>query len=130
MRKLIDITSVLCGIAAIISLIMGIRVITGHGYFVGLALFSMAKSGTIFGFIGNLLGIAVMTLGFGIMGYCGLTSSHSSSSRKSAFIWGLVMSGICLLSLFCSIFARTFSIGDVFFIALPLVYTFGIFKSA
>lgn len=129
MRKLIDITSVFCGIVALITLILGIRVITGHGYFVGLALFSMARQGTMFGFIGNILGIAVTCLGFGAMAFYGITSNRSSS-RKNAFIWGLVMSAICLLSFFCSIFARTFNIGDIFFLVLPLLYTFGIFKSA
>ena len=130
MRKLIDITSLLCGIVAIVSLIFGIRVITGHGYFIGLALFSMTRQGTIFGFLGNILGIAVTCGGFGAMGFYGLTSSRSSSSRKNAFIWGLVMSAICLISLICSIFAGSFNFGDIFFLALPLLYTYGIFKSA
>lgn len=130
MRKLIDITSLLCGIAAIVSLIFGIRVLTGHGYFIGLALFSMTRHGTIFGFIGNILGIAVTCGGFGAMGFYGLTSSRSSSSRKNAFIWGLVMSAICLISLICSIFAGSFNFGDIIFLALPLLYTYGIFKSA
>ena len=130
MRKLIDITSVLCAIIAIVSLIVGVRVLTGHGYFMGLAIFSMAKQGTMLGFIGNILGIAVTCGGFGAMGFYGLTSYRSSSSRKNAFIWGLVMSAICLLSLVCSIFARSFNFGDILLLALPLLYTFGIFKSA
>lgn len=130
MRKLIDITSLLCGIAAIVSLIFGIRVLTGHGYFIGLALFSMTRQGIVFGFIGNILGIAVTCGGFGAMGFYGLTSSRSSSSRKNAFIWGLVMSAICLISLICSIFAGSFNFGDIIFLALPLLYTYGIFKSA
>lgn len=130
MRKLIDVTSVLCGIVAVVSLIMGVRVLTGHGYFVGLAIFSMARQGTMMGYIGNILGIAVTCGGFGAMGIYGLTSYRSSSSRKNAFIWGLIMSAICLLSLVCSIFARTFNFGDIVILALPLLYTFGIFKSA
>ncbi|MCI7766633.1 MAG: hypothetical protein MSJ26_01435 [Oscillospiraceae bacterium] len=129
MKKLIDITSVFSGIVAIITLILGIRVLTGHGYFVGLALFSMARQGIMFGFIGNLLGIAVTCMGFGAMAFYGITSDRSSS-RKNAFIWGLVMSAICLISFFCSIFAHIFNIGDIFFLVLPLIYTFGIFKSA
>ncbi len=130
MRKLIDITSVLCAIVAVVSLIMGIRVLTGHGYFVGLAIFSMARQGTMLGFIGNLLGIAVTCGGFGAMGFYGFTSYRSASYRKYAFIWGLVMSAICLLSLVCSIFARSFNFGDIILLALPLLYTYGIFKSA
>ena len=130
MRKLIDITSLLCGIVAIVSLIFGIRVLTGHGYFIGLALISMTRQGTVFGFIGNIIGIAVTCGGFGAMGFYGLTSPRSVSSRKKAFIWGLVMSAVCLVSLVCSIFAGSFSFGDIVFIALPLIYTYGIFKSA
>lgn len=130
MRKLIDITSVLCGIIALVSLVMGIRVLTGHGYFMGLAIFSMARRGTMLGFIGNILGIAVTCGGFGAMGFYGFTSYRSASSRKNAFIWGLVMSAICLLSLVCSFFARSFNFGDIIILALPLLYTYGIFKSA
>lgn len=130
MRKLIDITSLLCGLTAIVSLIFGIRVLTGHGYFIGLALFSMTRQGTVFGFIGNIIGIAVTCGGFGAMGFYGLTSSRSASSRKNAFIWGLVMSAVCLVSLVCSIFAGSFNFGDIIFLALPLIYTYGIFKSA
>lgn len=130
MRKLIDITSVLCGIIALVSLVMGIRVLTGHGYFMGLAIFSMTRRGTMLGFIGNILGIAVTCGGFGAMGFYGFTSYRSASSRKNAFIWGLVMSAICLLSLVCSFFARSFNFGDIIILALPLLYTYGIFKSA
>lgn len=130
MRKLIDITSLLCGIVAIVSLIFGIRVLTGHGYFIGLALFSMTRQGTVFGFIGNIIGIAVTCGGFGAMGFYGFTSPRSVSSRKKAFIWGLVMSAVCLVSIVCSIFAGSFNFGDIIFLALPLIYTYGIFKSA
>lgn len=130
MRKLIDINSALCGLVAVVSLIMGIRVITGHGYFMGLAIFSMVRQGTVMGFLGNIIGIAVTCGGFGAMCYYGFTSYRSSSSRKNAFIWGLVMSAICLLSFVCSIFSRTFNFGDLIFLALPLLYTFGIFKTA
>lgn len=129
MRKLIDITSLLCGLVAIASLIMGVRVLTGHGYFMGLAIFSMVRRGTVMGYLGNIIGIAVTCGGFGAMSFYGLTSNRSSS-RKNAFIWGLIMSAICLVSFACSIFARTFNFGDVVLLALPLLYTFGIFKSA
>ena len=130
MRKLIDITSVLCGLVALVSLIMGVRVLTGHGYFMGLAIFSMVRRGTMMGYLGNIIGVAVTCGGFGAMGFYGLTSYRSSSSRKNAFIWGLIMSAICLVSFACSIFARTFNFGDLVLLALPLLYTFGIFKSA
>ncbi|MGN0636875.1 MAG: hypothetical protein ACI4J0_00755 [Huintestinicola sp.] len=130
MRKLIDITSVLCGIIAIASLILGIRVLTGHGYYMGLAIFSMVRQGTMLGFIGNIIGIAITCGGFGAMGFYGFTSYRSSSSRKNAFIWGLIMSAICLVSLFCSIFAHRFNFGDILILAVPLLYTYGIFKSA
>lgn len=130
MRKLIDITSILCGITALVSLILGIRVLTGHGYFIGLALFSMVRRGTVFGFIGNIVGIAITCGGFGAMSFYGFTSDRSASCRKNAFVWGLVMSLICFVSLICSIFAGSFNFDDIIFLALPLIYTFGIFKSA
>lgn len=130
MKRLINITSVLCAIAAAVSLIIGIRALMGHGIFLGLAFFAMAESGTFFGFIGNILGIAIVCGGFGAMGYYGITADRNPQNRKRAFIFGLIMSGICLLSLICGIFSGHFNIGDFFLLALPLIYTYGILKSA
>lgn len=110
------------------SLIMGIRVLTGHGFFVGLRIFSMAEQGTFIGFIGNLLGIAVSCLGFGALAVCGL--GLVKNSQKNGFVYGLVMTGICLISMLAAIFSGSFSIGDLFIFALPAVYTYAVLKSA
>lgn len=82
MKRVINICSALCGITAILSLVMGIRVLTGHGFLVGLRIFSMAESGTFIGFLGNLLGIAVSCIGFGLLAWYGF--GKSQSAKKSA----------------------------------------------
>lgn len=128
MKKVISICSVLCGITALLSLVMGIRVLTGGNFFIGLRIFSMAESGTFIGFIGNLLGIAVSCLGFGILAVCGFKGSQDA--KRKGFIYGLIMTGICLISMIAAIIGRSFTIGDLFIAALPAVYTFAVLKSA
>jgi len=130
MKETVKVTAVLCGIAALISIITGIRVLTGHGFFIGLALFSMAKQGTALGFMGNLMGMAVTAIGFGSMAFFGLTGIGNTGKSRKAFIWGLVMTSLCLLSVICSIFAKSFNFGDIIILILPAVYTYAVLKSA
>lgn len=129
MKKVINICSVLCGITALLSLIMGIRVLAAGGsFFIGLRIFSMAENGTFIGFIGNLLGMAVAVLGFGALAVYGF--GNSQSAKKNSFIYGLIMTGICLISMIAAIIGRCFSIGDLFIVVLPAVYTYSVLKSA
>ncbi|MDE6747058.1 MAG: hypothetical protein K2J72_10575 [Oscillospiraceae bacterium] len=128
MKKVINACSVLCGVTALLSLVMGIRVITGGNFFIGLRIFSMAENGTFIGFIGNLLGVAVSCLGFGVLAVCGFGSSQNA--KRSGFIYGLIMTGICIISMIAAIIGRSFTIGDLFIAALPAVYTFAVLKSA
>lgn len=128
MKKVINICSVLCGITAVLSLIMGIRVLTGGNFLIGLRIFNMAESGTFISFLGNLLGAAVSCLGFGALALYGFGSSHSA--KRNGFIYGLIMTAICLISMIAAIIGRSFTIGDIFIAALPAVYTFAVLKSA
>lgn len=128
MKETVKVTSVLCGVAALISLITGIRVLTGKGFFLGIALFSMARQGTAMGFTGNLIGMALTAIGFGSMAFFGLTAKGSSAKLKKAFIWGLVMTALCLLNLIFNI--GSFNIGYLILLALPAAYTLAVLKSA
>ena len=128
MKKTLSVCSVLCGIIAALSLIFGIRALTGHNFFIGLRLFNLAANGSFFGFIGNVLSIAVTCLGFGALAYCGF--SKEKSARKQGFIYGLILTGICLLSLIVSIFTGHFTLGDLFITAVPAVYILALLKTA
>lgn len=128
MKKVINICSVLCGIIAVLSLIMGIRVLTGGKFLFGLHIFYMAQRGTFFGFLGNLLGVAITCLGFGVLALYGFSNSHNA--KRNGFIYGLIMTVICLVSMVASIISRNFTIGDLFIAALPAIYTFAVLKSA
>ena len=131
-RKIVIFCSVLCGITAVLSLVRGIRVLvigTGNNnYFVALRVFGMAQSGTIGGFIGNLLSVAVSCVGFGALAFYGLIGSQNA--KKNAFFFGLIMTGVCLISVIVSIFSKTFTIGDLYMLALPAAYTIAVLKSA
>lgn len=128
MKKVINVCSVLCGITAVLSLILGIRVLTGGSFLFGLHIFYMAERGTFFGFLGNLLGIAITCLGFGALALYGFGSSQNA--KRNSFIYGLIMTAICLISVIAAIIGRSFTIGDLFIAALPAVYTFAVLKSA
>ena len=128
MKKVIYSCAVLSGVAALLSLVMGIRVLTGHSYFIGLRIFNMAASGSISGFIGNLLGIAVTCLGFGALAVCGFGSSQKA--KRDGFMYGIAMTVVCLVSMIAAIVSKSFTMGDLFLTALPAVYTFAMLKSA
>ena len=127
MRKAIDTCSFLCGAVSLLTLIFGIKALTGKSYFIGLSLFNMAAKGTFFGFVGNLLGIVITCAGFGAMAFCGF--KYSSSSKRKGFIYGAAMTVICLLSAIASIISRSFGMGDIMMLILPAAYTFLMFKS-
>ena len=128
MKKVIYSCSVLCGAVALLSLVMGVRVLTGKSRFVTLRIFSMAASGSITGFIGNLLGIAVTCLGFGMLAVCGFRSSQKA--KKEAFMYGIAMTAVCLVSMIAAIVSKSFTVGDLFITALPAIYSFAVLKSA
>lgn len=129
MKKTVSVCSVLCGIVALATLILGIRAIfTNNSFYVGLSLFHFAAQSKFMGFIGNVLGIAVTCLGFGALAYCGF--SGTQSSKKNGFIYGLIMTGVCVISMIASIAGKSFTMGDLFITLLPAVYTFATLKSA
>lgn len=130
MKSALKISSVLCGIVAIVALVLGIRVLFGHSYGTSFILFSMVRRGTVMGFLGNLIAIAFTVFGFGVMCYSGLTFENGKSSKRLAFIYGCIMTILCLISMICAVSGRSFNFGDIILLLLPAVYTFSVFRSA
>lgn len=132
MKKTLQICSGISLFAALLLLVMGLVTTfnSRSSYFFGIAIFNMMRRGTFMGFIGNIISVGLAVLGFGAMGFYGFRFVSDSSKSKEAFLWGLVMLGVCAISLVMSIFARTFTIGDIVLLALPAVYTFAVFKTA
>ena len=128
MKRVIYTCSVLSGVTALLTLVMGIRVLTGHSFIIGIRIFNMASSGTFNGFIGNLLGIAVTCLGFGALAVYGFGTSQKA--KQNSFGYGIAMTVICLVSMIAAIIGKSFTMGDFFLAALPAVYTFAVLKSA
>lgn len=128
MKRVINICSVLCGIVAVSSLVMGISVLFGKSFGFDFRIFGIIERGTFFGFIGNIVGTAVTCIGFGLLALYGF--GKSQSAKKNGFIYGLVMTGICLVSMIAAIIGGGFTLGNLFIFALPAVYTFAVLKSA
>lgn len=130
MKKTIRICSFLCAVMALMTLAMGIAAITGHSFFIGIRLFSLAANGGLTGFLGNLLGVAITFFGFGALALYGFNADKDASARKNAFIYGCIMTVICIISTIFALVTRKFTMGDLMAAALPAIYTFAVFKSA
>lgn len=128
MKKVIYFCSVLCGIVAVASLIMGISVLFGKSFFFDTRVFGIVEHGTFFGFIGNIVGTAISFIGFGLLAWYGF--GKSQSAKRNGFIYGLVMTGVCLISMIAAIVGGGFTLGNLFIFVLPAVYTFAVLKSA
>lgn len=128
MKRVINICSVLCGIVSAASLIMGISVLFGKSFIFDFRIFGIVERGTFFGFIGNIVGTAISFIGFGLLAWYGF--GKSQSAKRNGFIYGLVMTGICLVSMIAAIVGGGFTLGNLFIFALPAVYTFAVLKSA
>ncbi len=126
MKKVLQISSILCGILALSAIWLGVRSLFGHGSFVSWALFSMTKSGTAFGMLGNIIGIAFTAIGFGAMCFYGLFKKDG----RNAFIWGIVMTVLSVLSLIMSIVGGSFNFGDILLLILAGAYTYSTIKLA
>lgn len=126
-KKSVEFTSVISLLVAALMIFFGIKAITGHSVFIGLAVFSMAKSGTMMAFVGNLMGIFVAGGGFGIMGLSGIAGGEKG--RRTGLISGFLISIICIISLICSICSHNFSLGDILITALPIIYSLGVINS-
>lgn len=130
MKKITQIISVVSLLIAVIALILNFQVLFGKGYFVRFAIFSTIRSGDMLGFIGNLIGLIVTALAFASMGWFGimLTIMNKEKARKPAFISGICVTALALVSLFFS-FGHGFNVGDVFVLLFPAVYTFFVVQS-
>lgn len=132
MKKALQICSGISLFAALALLVMGLFTTFNSrtSAFLGLAIFNMMRRGTFMGYIGNLISVGLAVWGFGAMGFYGFRFVADPSKAKQPFVWGIIMLIVCALSLVMSLFARTFSIGDIVLLALPAVYTFAVFKTA
>ena len=126
MKKVLQVSSVLCGILALSAVWLAVRSLFVHGYFASWALFSMTRSGSAFGMLGNIIGIAFTVIGFGAMCYYGLFKKGG----KNGFLWGAAMTALSLLSLIMSIFSGSFNFGDILLLILAAAYTYSTIKLA
>lgn len=130
MKKITQIISVVSLLIAVMAVILNFKVLFGKGYFVRFAIFSTIQSGDMLGFIGNLIGLVVTALAFAAMGWFGimLTIMNKEKARKPAFISGVSVTALALVSLFFS-FGHGFNVGDIFVLLFPAVYTFFVVQS-
>ena len=131
MKRFISIVSVLSIITAALALILNIRVLFGGSFMFGFAMFSMIRGGSFMSYLGNLLGMLITVAGFGAMGLFGALMSifKKENARRSAFISGVVMTGMAMVSMLFSIFGGRFTIGDIIILLIPALFTFFIVQT-
>lgn len=130
MKRITQILSIFCLIIAVVSVILNFRVLFGRGYAIGFSITARLANGRFMGFIGNIIGLLITAISFAVMGWFGilLTFFNKESARKPAFISGLCVSVLALLSLFFSI-GHGFNIGDLIILAFPVLFTFFVLQS-
>lgn len=134
MKKTIRIISWLSGILAVLTLVLNIRVVFGgESFFFRFAMFNMVNSGGIMGYLGNLLGMMLMVIGFGAMFIFGLHALGGGGMKavRPALAAGALMSLLAVISLICSIASGKFNFfGDIIILAMPVVYTLCMFSAS
>lgn len=130
MKRITQFISVISLLIAVLTVILNFQVLFGKGYFIRFAIFSTIRSGDMLGFIGNLIGLIITALAFASMGWFGimLTILNKEKARKPAFISGICVTLLSLVSLFFS-FNNNFNIGDILVLLFPAVYTFFILQT-
>ncbi|MDE6726359.1 MAG: hypothetical protein K2J80_00295 [Oscillospiraceae bacterium] len=127
MKKAIKVTSWLCLIVAAAAVVFGLIAMTSSksSFFMGYAFFDVVQSGGFMGFIGNIAGIAITFLCFGLMGFYGLKGKD-----KNALIWTLISIIMSVISLMIVLFQKRATFGDFIVLLLPVAHLFLIFKNA
>lgn len=130
MKKITQIISVLSLVIAVLALVLNFQVLFGRGYFIRFAIFSTIRSGGMMGFLGNLLGLLLTSFAFAAMGFYGamLTIFNKEKARKPAFISGICVTVLALVSLFFS-FKSGFSFGDILIILFPAAFTYCVIQT-
>lgn len=126
MKKALKVTSYLCLLVAVLSVIFGVVALISarHSFFVGYAMFSAIGSGRAMSIIGNLVGMALTFASFGLMGYYTLKGND-----KNALIWTLVAIIMAVISLVIVLLGKNASFGDFIITLLPAAHLFLIFKN-
>lgn len=120
MRKL---GSFLCLLVAVAAVIFMFLAKDAKGYRVFYGLFSVVEDGTFMSFIGNIFGVLLTVVGFGMAGLYGL-----SKDDKKALIGSAAMCGLCLLSFIIMLFTRPITIGDFLIIVPPAMILISLLK--
>ena len=130
MKRITQIISVTSLFIAVLTIILNFQVLFGHNYFIRFEIFSAFRRGDLLGFIGNLIGLIATALAFASMGWFGvaLTIFNKEKARKPAFISGICVTLLALVSLFFS-FGHGFNIGDILVLLFPAVYTFFVLQT-
>lgn len=120
MRK---IGSFLCLLVAVAAVIFMFLAKDAKGYRVFYGLFNIVEDGTFMSFIGNIFGILLTLVGFGIVGLYGF-----SKNDKKALIGSAALCGLCLLSFIIMLFTRPLTLGDFLIIVPPAMILISLLK--
>ena len=118
---------------AVLTLVLNIKVVFGgESYFFRFAMFNMVNDGGIMGYLGNLLSMLLVVIGFGSMFIFGLYALNGGGMKavRPSLVAGALMSLLAVISLFCSISSGKFNFfGDIIILAMPVVYTLCMFSA-
>ena len=120
MRKIGSGLCLLIAVAAVIFMFLA-KDAKGYRFFYGLL--GVVEDGTFMSFIGNIFGVLLTFVGFGLTGLYGF-----SKNDKRALICSASMCAICLLSLILILFMRPLTLGDFLIIVPPALILIALLK--
>lgn len=133
MKRTVQVLSVLSGLIAVLSVVLNIQVLfSGQSWFFRFAMFSLVRSGGIMGYLGNLMSMLIVAVGFGAMCIFGFKAVRGAGMKavRSALVAGGLMTLLSVISLICSIAGGMFNFGDIIILGMPAFYTFLLFSAS
>lgn len=121
---------VMCAISCIMILFANIPTLFSKSWFLHHMTLGIIRSGGALGFLGNLIVIIAMAYCYGSMAYEGFMILSYKSHHKQALLYGLICTGICILSMIFSIAGKMFVLGDLVVVLFAILYCVAVLINA
>lgn len=132
MKAVLRVTSLLCGIAAVLSLVSNISLFFGRELgLMRMSFFSLITESGVLGVIGKIIGMLVMVAGLGLMCFFGFKATGKNGAKYGniAMIVGISMSCVMIISLIVNMLGSFFGMSDIIMLGLTLTYCVSVFLS-
>ena len=125
-EKLLRVSTFISAIACILMLVINIPLLFTDSWFLRFAAFSMLRNASTLGFIGNIIFLVLTCYCLSGMSWNGARMLNTGEGQGNALLYGLAVLVIGIISLIFAVVQKTFTLGDIIFLMLPLAYLGGV----